>query len=181
MPPLLTVAPPQNTKSFGYVPVFGKLLGGRTRAAGPTHRNAIEAGGKHWRAHGVWKSSNSGRQWQLAPRIRADNEQERQNAQQKVDALNPALDQAGVAGAQVLRDAPSGSMLTGSRIAKVFGFEVTFIEKTPDFDGVSLGGQGFISPSAKHPEIGLIGREVMHSLKSADRKAYNALAEQIRC
>ena len=118
--------------------------------------------------------------WLLTPRTRAYNEQEIQDAQAKVDALNPALERAGVAPAQVLRDAPTGPMVYGSRIARMLGYDVTFIERNKDFDGVSLGGQAFVSPSTKHPEIGLIGHEVMHSFKRTDPAQYEALAEQIR-
>ena len=118
--------------------------------------------------------------WLLAPRAESYTEQERRDAQQRIDRLNPALDRANAERAQVLRDTPSGSMVIGSRIARLFGYGVTFIEQNKDFEGVSLGGQAFVSPSTQHAEIGLIGHEVYHSFKRLNPKLAEALAQQIR-
>lgn len=59
-------------------------------------------------------------------------------------------------------------MLLGSRIANVLGFQVTFIEENRNFDGVSLGGEAFVSSSTEHSEVGLIGHEVSHSFEKTD-------------
>ncbi len=97
--------------------------------------------------------------WLLAPRVRAYTEQELQDAQENVKDLNAALKRHGVQPAVPLSDAPTGSMVRGRSIARMFGFDVAFIEPHKGFDGVAFGGQPFVSPSTKHPEIGLIGHE----------------------
>lgn len=117
--------------------------------------------------------------WLLAPTVRAYNAKELQDAQEKVDKLTIPLANAGMAGAKVLRDNPTVSMLAGRRIARALGFDVTFIAPHKGFDGTSYGGQAFVSPSTEHPEIGLIGHEVFHSFKKTDPAAYEALADLI--
>ncbi len=57
-----------------------------------------------------------------------------------------------------MRDTPTGSMVAGSRIARILGYEVSFIESHKDFDGVAYEGIAAVSPSEKYPEVGLIVR-----------------------
>ena len=126
----------------------------------------------------VVSDSNGG--WLLTSKATAYTSKERFNAQGKINKLNLALAREGMSGAKVLRDAPTGSMVAGSRIARILGYEVTFIEPHKDFEGVSLGGQAFVSTNTRNPELGLIGHEVLHSLKRLEPDAYNGLAGQIR-
>lgn len=118
--------------------------------------------------------------WLLALRERPYTEQEKADAQQRVAALNRALLRYSVAPAEVLLDAPTPAMAWGRSVARTLGFEVTFIRNNRDFNGVAIGGRSFVGPSTEHPEIGLIGHELLHALKQTDPQAYQALAEQIR-
>nr|HRL98918.1 hypothetical protein [Acidovorax sp.] len=119
--------------------------------------------------------------WLLAPKAQAYTAQELQDAQQRIDKLNRALKKYNnVTPAAVLSDAPTPAMAWGRSIARTLGYNVTFIQPNPDFHGVAVGGDAFVSASADHPEIGLIGHEVLHSFKQSSPDIYQALAERIR-
>ena len=118
--------------------------------------------------------------WLLAPQARPYTEQERQDAQQAVAAINPRLIRAGVRPAVPLSDTPTTGMVWGRSIASTFGYEVTFIQENRDFDGVAIGGRAYVSPNLQYPKVAVIGHEVLHTLKQTDPQAYQALAEQIR-
>ncbi len=76
----------------------------------------------------------------------------------------------GVDGERVLmlHDAPTVPMGRGRSLARMLGFDVAFIESHKDFDGVSYEGIAAVSPSEKYPEVGIIGHEVLHSLKKTN-------------
>ena len=94
--------------------------------------------------------------WLLAPKAQAYTAQELQDAQQRIDKLNRALKKHNnVTPAAVLSDAPTPAMAWGRSIARTLGYNVTFIQPNPDFHGVAVGGEAFVSASAEHPEIGL--------------------------
>lgn len=120
-------------------------------------------------------------QWLLAPKAEPYTAQEARDAQQRIDKLNRALKKHNnVTPAAVLSDAPTPAMAWGRSIARTLGYNVTFIQPNPDFHGVAVGGDAFVSASADHPEIGLIGHEVLHSFKQSSPDIYQALAERIR-
>ena len=118
--------------------------------------------------------------WLMAPKPQPYNAQETRDAQAKIDALNIALKRVGMSPAAVLRDAPSQSMSIGRSVARTLGYNVTFIKPNTGFDGVSLAGESFVSPSTKHPEVALIGHEVLHAFKRMEPALYESLAEQLR-
>ena len=138
---------------------------------------AIQAARKQ--AANVVQADNG--QWLLAPKAEPYTAQEARDAQQRIDKLNRALGKySNVAPAAVLSDAPTAAMAWGRSVARTIGYDVTFIQPNPDFHGVAVGGDAFVSASAEHPEIGLIGHEVLHSFKQSDPDTYEALAERIR-
>ena len=138
---------------------------------------AIQAARKQ--AANVVQADNG--QWLLAPKAEPYTAQEARDAQQRIDKLNRSLGKySNVAPAAVLSDAPTPAMAWGRSIARTLGYNVTFIRPNPDFHGVAVGGDAFVSASAEHPEIGLIGHEVLHSFKQSDPDTYEALAERIR-
>ena len=95
-------------------------------------------------------------QWLLAPKAEPYTAQEASDAQQRIDKLNRALGKYNnVAPAAVLSDAPTATMAWGRSVARTLGYNVTFIRPNPDFHGVAVGGEAFVSASAEHPEIGL--------------------------
>lgn len=95
-------------------------------------------------------------QWLLAPKAEPYTAQEASDAQQRIDKLNRALGKySNVAPAAVLSDAPTATMAWGRSVARTLGYDVTFIQPNPDFHGVAVGGEAFVSASAEHPEIGL--------------------------
>ena len=95
-------------------------------------------------------------QWLLAPKAEPYTAQEASDAQQRIDKLNRALGKYNnVAPAAVLSDAPTATMAWGRSVARTLGYDVTFIQPNPDFHGVAVGGEAFVSASAEHPEIGL--------------------------
>ena len=143
----------------------------------PHKLQATLAAAKHG-ANAV-QADNGG--WLLAPKAQAYTAQELQDAQQRIDKLNRALKKHNnVTPAAVLSDAPTPAMAWGRSIARTLGYNVTFIQPNPDFHGVAVGGDAFVSASADHPEIGLIGHEVLHSFKQSSPDIYQALAERIR-
>ena len=95
-------------------------------------------------------------QWLLAPKAEPYTAQEASDAQQRIDKLNRVLGKySNVAPAAVLSDAPTATMAWGRSVARTLGYNVTFIRPNPDFHGVAVGGEAFVSASAEHPEIGL--------------------------
>ena len=95
-------------------------------------------------------------QWLLAPKAEPYTAQEASDAQQRIDKLNRVLGKySNVAPAAVLSDAPTAAMAWGRSVARTLGYNVTFIRPNPDFHGVAVGGEAFVSASAGHPEIGL--------------------------
>lgn len=138
---------------------------------------AIQAARKQ--AANVVQADNG--QWLLAPKAEPYTAQEARDAQQRIDKLNRALKKHNnVTPAAVLSDAPTPAMAWGRSIARTLGYNVTFIQPNPDFHGVAVGGDAFVSASADHPAIGLIGHEVLHSFKQSSPDIYQALAERIR-
>ena len=91
--------------------------------------------------------------WLLAPKVRPFTPEELKHAEDKVNTLNEALSRAGVARAEVLPDTPTGPMVRGRSLAKLFGYDVTFIKPNRDFYGVSHKGEAFVSPNTEQPEI----------------------------
>ena len=120
-----------------------------------------EAGIASFKERGTMAVSDDNGGRMLAPRVRAYNAQELQDAGQKLTTLNAALDRGRYAPATPLSDAPTGSMVGERSLARMFGFNVTFIQPHKGFDGVAFGGQPCVSASTKHPEIGLIGHEAV--------------------
>ena len=95
-------------------------------------------------------------QWLLAPKAEPYTAQEASDAQQRIDKLNRVLGKySNVAPAAVLSDAPTATIAWGRSVARTLGYNVTFIQPNPDFHGVAVGGEAFVSASAEHPEIGL--------------------------
>ena len=118
----------------------------------PHKLQAIQAARKQ--AADVIQADND--QWLLAPKAEPYTAQEARDAQQRIDKLNRALGKySNVAPAAVLSDAPTAAMAWGRSVARTLGYDVTFIQATPDFHGVAVGGEAFVSASAEHPEIGL--------------------------
>ena len=95
--------------------------------------------------------------WLVARKAEPYTAQEASDAQQRIDKLNRVLGKySNVAPAAVLSDAPTAAIAWGRSVARTLGYDVTFIQATPDFHGVAVGGEAFVCASAEHPEIGLI-------------------------
>ena len=75
----------------------------------------------------------------MAPRSRAYNAKELENATNDITGIILKLFRAGVAPAQALSDTPSAELFWGRSIGRTLWYEVIFIEDNPDFDDVASG------------------------------------------
>jgi GNAT superfamily N-acetyltransferase len=167
--PGFDITPAMREKAAAGLPLFSRPFATKAEANDATLKN-----------RGTTAVSDDNGGWLLAPVARPYTEQERQDAQRRVDVLNAALVRWGVQPAVPLSDAPTGAMARGRSLARTFGIDVTFIEENRDFDGVASTGQAFVSRNTKHPEIGIIGHEVLHVFKQTNPQGYQGLADQIR-